>query len=209
MNEIHACSDAGFLSKVDGFDGIPDLIRLLAEGDPIDLAELADTPGHSAGDIERLVRAQPGTEWDDQSRLVGFGLTTQPTDHRFVVGGRTLYTWCSTDTLLFTVIIGSESVAESTCPATGARIRLELAPEGAASVTPAETVVSQRYNDELVANLRSDVCDHGHFFASAAAAADWLAAFPDGRVLSVADAFERCRASCEELGWTPSGNAGR
>jgi alkylmercury lyase len=207
MNEIHACSDAGFLSKVEGFDGLPGLIRLLAEGDPIDLAQLAAARGDC--DIERLVRAQPGTEWDPQGRLVGFGLTTQPTDHRFVVGGRTLYTWCSTDTLLFTIIIGGESVAESTCPATGVPIRLELTPDGVASATPTETVVSQRCDDELVANLRSDVCDHGHFFASAAAAADWLAAFPDGRVLPVAEAFARCRASCEELGWLRAGTAGR
>jgi alkylmercury lyase len=52
-----------------------------------------------------------------------------------------------------------------------------------------------------VRNLRSDVCDHGHFFASAAAAQGWMAEHPDGQVLSIADAFDACRASCEELGW--------
>jgi alkylmercury lyase len=54
-----------------------------------------------------VVRAQQGTEWDDAGRLVGFGLTAQPTNYRFL-GGKTLYTWCASDTILAVGIEGAE-----------------------------------------------------------------------------------------------------
>ncbi|MBO0692424.1 MAG: hypothetical protein J2P58_05975 [Acidimicrobiaceae bacterium] len=103
--------------------------------------------------------------------------------------------------MLFTVILGEHTVAESTCPTTGEQIRLELTPEAVTSVRPSKAVVSQRHRKELVADLRSDVCDHGHFFSSPNAATDWLASHPDGQVLSIAEAFAECRAACEQLGW--------
>lgn len=78
-----------------------------------------------------------------------------------------------------------------------------MTPEGVMSVTPPEAVVSQRHRPDLVGNLRSDVCDHGRFFASASAAAAWVADHPDGQVLSITDAFAECRTACEELGWIP------
>lgn len=201
MTETHCCNDATFLTSFEGWRMLPHVLRLLARGKPVALDELAERDGHSGADLERTLRAQPGAEWDGEGRLVGFGLTPQPTDYRFLVGGKTLYTWCASDTLFFTVILGEKTVAESTCPATGVPIRLEIAPDGVTSVTPAEAVVSQRHRDELMGNLREDICDHGHFFASAAAAAGWLAAHPEGQVRSVVDAFAECRDACEELGW--------
>lgn len=201
MTRPYACNDAAFISSFEGFGAIPQLLRLLARGGPVDLGELADVGGQSGADLERVLRAQPGTEWDDEGRLAGFGLTPRPTDHRFLVGGKTLYTWCASDTLFFTVILGEDTIAESTCPATGAPIRLQITPSGVRSVWPPDAVVSQRHRGDLVGNLRSDVCDHGHFFASAAAAGAWAAEHPDGQVLTIAEAFQECRAACEELGW--------
>jgi alkylmercury lyase len=201
MTEPHTCNDAAFLASVDGIDALPHLLRLLARGEPVDLDELTDLAGPAGTELGRVVHAQPGAEWDSNGRLVGFGLTPWPTDYRFLVRGKTLYTWCASDTLFFSVILGEHTVAESICPTTDTPIRLEITPEAVTSVTPAETVVSQRHCQDLIANLRSDVCDHGRFFASRSAAADWLAAHPDGQVLSVADAFAECRAVCRELGW--------
>jgi len=201
MTQPGACNDAAFLSSVDGIHALPSLLRLLAGGEPVDMAELAEVAGVAGVDLSRAVRAQPGAEWDSDGRLVGFGLTGRPTGYRFLVAGKTLYTWCASDTLFFTVILGKHTVAESTCPATGAAIRLELTPEAVISVTPPGAVVSQRRCQDLAANLRSDVCDHGHFFASANAAAGWLTAHPDGQVLSIAEAFAECRAAGAEMGW--------
>jgi alkylmercury lyase len=201
MTQPHACNDAAFLASVEGIDALPHLLRLLAQGEPVDLHELTDLAGQAGADLARVVHAQPGVEWDSDGRLVGFGLTPRPTDYRYVVGGKTLYTWCASDTLFFSIILGEHTVAESTCPTTGTPIRLEITPDAITSVTPAETVVSQRHRQDLTANLRFDVCDHGHFFASRSAAADWLAAHPDGEVLSVTEAFAESRAACKELGW--------
>jgi alkylmercury lyase len=209
MTEPHACSDAELISSFEGAQAIPPLLRLLARGRPVDLAELAAESGQPAPDLERILREQAGTEWDDEGRLVGFGLSLRATAHRYLVGGHTLYTWCASDTLFFTVILGTDAVAESTCPATGKPIRLEITPVAVTSVSPPGAVVSQRHRSDLVANLRADVCDHGLFFASAAAASDWVAAHPDGEILSVTDAFDKCRTACEQLGWLVLGTTGR
>ncbi|MGB9112957.1 MAG: organomercurial lyase [Acidimicrobiales bacterium] len=201
MTETHACNDAAFLSSVEGYQALPQLLRLLTRGEPLDLVDLADTAGSTGADLARIVRAQPGSEWDGDGRLVGFGITPLRTDYRFLVGGKTFYTWCASDTLFFTVILGEHTVAETTCPTTGVPIRLEITPQGVTSASPSEAVVSQLHRRDLVENLRSDVCDHGHFFASPSAAAGWIAEHPDGQVLSVADAFADCLAACEQLGW--------
>lgn len=209
MAEPHPCSDAELISSFEGSAAVPALLRLIARGRPVDLVDLAAVSGQRAPDLERILRAQPGTEWDDEGRLVGFGLSLRPTAHRYVIGGHTLYTWCATDTLFFTVILGTDAVAESTCPATGQPVHLAITPDAVASVSPAGAVVSQRRRSHLVANLRTDVCNHGHFFASAPAASAWVAAHPDGEILSVADAFESSRTACEQLGWLLPGPPGR
>lgn len=198
---------ADFLSSVGGIEAFPHLLRLLARGEPVVLDELAASAGEAGADLARVVRAQPGAEWDSDGRLVGFGLTPRPTDYRLLVGGKTLYTFCAIDTLLFTVILGEETVVESTCPTTGVPIRLELTPERVTTITPPDAVVSQRLRQDLIEDLRGNMCDHTRFFASEDAAADWLAAHPDGQVLGVADGFVQCRAACDELGWLSRGVA--
>jgi alkylmercury lyase len=199
--EPYVCNDAVLISNVGGFQALPQLLRLLCRGEPVDGNDLVDRAGRPGAELWDVLPTQAGTEWDGDGRLLGFGLTTRPTDYRFLVGGKTLYTWCASDTLFFTIILGEETAAESSCRATGVPIRLVLTPDGVTSVAPPEAVVSQRHRSGLAGNLRSDVCDHGHFFASPSAAAAWVAEHPDGQLLSIADAFAQCRAACEELGW--------
>ncbi len=208
MTQPHVCNDPAFLANMDGIGALPDLLRLLAAGDPVDLDELIEVAGVAGADLARAVRAHPGAEWESDGRLAGFGITLRPTENRFIVGGRTLYTWCASDVLFFTVILGEPTVAESRCPATGEAICLELTADAVTSVTPKDTVVSQRHRLFLVDNLRSDICDHGHFFASPNAAAGWLSANLDGRAPSVTEVFAECRAACEELGWLSTEAAG-
>lgn len=207
MTDHHACSDAGFLSSLEGYELIPRLVRALATGHPVRVEEIAASANLPIDDVERLFRSQPGTEWDEAGRLVGFGLTSRPTAHRFKVDAKTLYTWCATDTLFFTVILGTPTLIESTCPATGQAIRIELDPHAVVSVTPAEAVVSQRHHGKPLSDVRSQVCDHGHYFASLAAASAWSVAHPEGEVLSVAEAFDHCREACQELGWLPESSS--
>lgn len=194
---------ASFVSELPGFDVVPYLVRAIAKGAPVSIQELADTASLPVGDVERMLRDQPGTDWDEHGRLVGFGLTLRPTAHRYSVAGRVLYTFCATDTLLFTHILGEPAVAESNCPTTSIPIRIELTPSAVASTDPPAAVVSQLFDRSLLADIRHNVCDHGHFFASDEAASDWVSEHPDGRVLTVADAFEQSRRDIEQLGWLP------
>lgn len=193
---------ASFLSEMPGFEVIPHLVRTIAKGQPVSIQEVADLASQPIGDVAQMLRSQPGTDWDDDGRLVGFGLTLRPTAHRFVAAGRTSYAFCATDTLLFAHILGEHAVVESVCPATSLPIRIELTPTAVVSIDPASAVVSQpRLDSTLLGDVRHNLCDHGHFFASGDAASGWTAAHPDGSVLTVAEAFEQSRRDIEQLGW--------
>jgi alkylmercury lyase len=204
MSDESCCADvAGFVAELPGYEVVPHLIRRIAKGTPVSLRELAETASLPVGDVERMLRGQPGTDWNEDGQLVGFGLTLRPTAHRYTVNGRVLYTFCATDALLFTHILGEPAVAESTCPFTSTPVRIELSPSAVVSISPASTVVSQLFNPSLLGDLRHNVCDHGYFFASMDAATGWVGEHPDGRVLAVADAFEQSRLDVEKLGWLP------
>jgi alkylmercury lyase len=90
-------------------------IRLLSRGTPITLTELAEAAGVEVADIDSAPAGQD-IEYDDDRRIVGWGLTLNPTPHTFVVDGHRLYTWCAADTLMFPTILGCRAHVESTCP---------------------------------------------------------------------------------------------
>jgi alkylmercury lyase len=205
MTDQSTCADAEFIRSIEGFELFPVLVRLLAQGRPVGLDELAAAACRPASAVKALLCAQPGAEWGDDGSLVGCGLSLRPTEFRYTVARRTLYTWCAADTLLFTVILEEPAEAKARCPATGQLIRVKVAPDAVVSVDPPDAVVSERQPAEQVCDLRKEICGHGHFFASLGAASGWLEAHPDGRVLSVTEAFESARTTCQTLGWLPTG----
>ncbi|HEX2286444.1 MAG TPA: organomercurial lyase, partial [Mycobacterium sp.] len=157
-------------------------VRLLARGGPVTVDELGVDAAELAG-----APAGKDIEYDDQQRIVGWGLTLVPTPHRFIVDGRLLYTWCAADTLLFPAIIGRRAHVESVCPTTDTEIRLTVDPDtGVADLTPAAAVISLPPSSGWDASrIRNDCCNPGRFFANAKAAADWRARYPTGTVLPV------------------------
>jgi alkylmercury lyase len=180
------------------------MIRLVAEGRPVALESVAAESGVFVEEIESWLRAQPGTDWDDRGRLLGFGLTQRPTRHRYTMDGRVLFTFCAADTLIFTPILGRPASVESNCPTTGETIRVELTPRAVTSVDPTMAVVSQVHLAcGAASNIRASLCDHGHFFASDSAAQPWLRAHPDGDVRPVGEFFDIALGVCRELGWAP------
>jgi alkylmercury lyase len=185
-----------------GADGVvPHAYRLLAEGRPATLDRLAAATTRSVPEVEAVLRRQSGTDWDDEGRLVGFGLTLRPTPHRFTFdNGRTVYTWCASDALVIPVVVGRSAVLESPCPATGRRIRVEMTPKRVVSVDPTDAVVSL-VRPERMDDIRGEVCSLGSFFASEGAAAEWVAANPDGMVHRVEDDFRLHREIALHLGW--------
>lgn len=185
--------------------GLPDvplhLGRLLAAGEPVTVAAAAAAGGWTEQQLRDELSRHPGTDWDDQDRIVGFGLTLRETPHRFTFDHQTVYTFCATDALEVSVMLGRSGVIESTCPATGQPIRVELTPEQILSVDPPHAVVSKVRPDHAVDDIRAQVCALGNFFSSAEAAADWLAHNPDGKVVTIAEDFEVTKQAMIELGW--------
>ena len=170
-------------------------VRLLSHGSPITVTELAEAAGIDAADLANAPAGED-IEYDDERRIVGWGLTLNPTPHAFVVDGHRLYTWCAADTLMFPTILGSRVHVESTCPATGVVIRLTVDPAaGVSDISPVTAAISIPAPQDLDdSRVRATYCNPGRFFATAAAADDWRAQHPRGTVLPVADAYPQLAA---------------
>ena len=203
MAEDASCTEIGqFIPRLPGYEVVPFLVRLIANGKPVRVEEVAALAGLPPSSVEEMLRGQAGTDWDQDGRIVGYGLTWRPTAHRLIVSGRSLYTWCATDALLFPAILGKSAVAESTCPASGQAIRIAMTSDTVISVDPRGAVTSQLLDPSAIGDVRSQVCDQGHFFASIDAAHVWANANPAGRLLTVNEAFEEAQRASDELGWT-------
>ncbi len=164
------------------------LMKLLAEGEPVAIAELAAATGRPTEDVRQALAAVPDTEYDEDGRIVGQGLTLRATRHRFSVDGVQLYTWCALDTLLFPALLDKTAVVESVSPTSGTPVRVRIGADAVADVEPATAVVSL-VNPADMSSVRSAFCNQVHFFASADDAQPWLDNHPGGEVLSVEDAY--------------------
>nr|VTP02547.1 Alkylmercury lyase [Mycobacterium riyadhense] len=165
-------------------------LRLLATGEPITPAQLAAAAGVSETDLEEATAGRD-IEYDDHGRIIGWGLTNNPTPNKFTVDGKQLYTWCAPDTLIFPAVIGRSVIVESPCPATGTTIRLCVDPDtGVTDLEPSTAVVSiVDPNNVDPQSVRDTLCNPQHFFATADAARDWQSRYPGMRVLPVAEAY--------------------
>ena len=201
MSNDYVEQSTALIGRVAGRELLPHAVRLLADGEPVAVERLAAAGGWSVDDVEAALGAQTSAERDDQGRLVGLALTLRPTAHRVTIGGRTLFAWCASDTLMIPVILGRPALVESTCPQTGEAIRVEVAPGGVERIAPPDAVVTAVRPAGQVTDVRSATCDHGHFFSSIAATAAWADAHPDGHIHPVAEAFALDRQVIEHLGW--------
>jgi alkylmercury lyase len=177
----------------------PSLLQLLARGEAVTTTDVAAASGKSVEEVDQALSALPDAEFDDQGRVVGYGITLRPTPHRFEVDGQQLYTWCALDTLIFPAVLGRPARIESPCHSTGAPVRVTVAPTGVTSVEPSTSVVSIVTPEDL-SRLRSAFCNEVHFFSSPAAAREWLERHPGATVLPVSEAFELGRRLNQELG---------
>lgn len=168
-------------------------IAELAGGEPVEVARIAARADRPALEVLDFLRRSPA-EFDDDGRLVGFGLTLRPTPHRVELDGRVLYTWCAPDTLELPAMLGKPVRIESPCFATGEAIRIEVDPDGVRAVDPEQAVVSIVTPDACLSDFRERACDEQHFFASAEAAAGWRDARPGAIVVPVRDGFVLTRA---------------
>lgn len=165
-------------------------VQLLAEGEPITCAQLAAASGLTEVDLQHTSGGQD-IEYDEQGRIIGCGLTSNPTPHKFIVDGRRFYTWCAPDTLIFPALIGRIAKIESLCPTIGTIIRLTVDPDaGITALKPSTAVVSIVDPGQVDPDaVRATVCNPQHFFASAEAARDWQSRHPGMSVLPVGAAY--------------------
>lgn len=173
----------------------PVLLRLVAEGQPVPVADIAAAAGRAEPEVRAALAQMPDTEFDDSGRVVGWGISQRQTPHRFDVDGRHLFTWCALDTLMFPALLGKAVSVSSPCDATGepvqvqVQVQVDVNPDRVGRVAPAAAVVSI-VTPGTTGSIRGAFCDQVHFFASADAAGPWLAEHPGASVLPVARAFE-------------------
>ena len=167
------------------------LVRLLVQGRPVAPELLAHRLHWELEEVRSILQAHPKLEYDEQGNLVGSGLTLIPTAHQFQVGQRTLFAWCAFDTLTYPVKLHLSAQVTSRCPVTGSSIHLTVTPEQVLGLEPAEAQVSLVVDVAAGCshNVREDVCNYGHFFASREAAFRWQAAHQVAVILSVEEAY--------------------
>lgn len=177
---------------------IPASIRLLAAGEPVSPAQIADAAGVSVDQAEAALRAIDDIEWTADGRVEGFGLTRRPTPHRFRIGDAELYTWCAMDTLIFAAFVDRPVQIQSPDGATGEPLRLEADGQRIIAADPPSVVVSWFF-DAAATGFRASVCQFGHFFASRESAAEWAAKYPQGGVLTLDEAMDASRSLVAEM----------
>jgi alkylmercury lyase len=163
------------------------LLHLLAQGRPVEITDLAAAAGRTETQVREILQTVPDTEYDEDGRIIGRGLTLRPTQYHFQISGKQLYTWCALDTLIFPTVLGTAARIESSCHATSVPVLVRIDAAGAVKARPGTTVVSLIDPDDM-RSVRSAFCNQVHFFASAEAAQPWLESHPDGSVISLEEA---------------------
>src|SRR5262245_48933301 len=105
------------------------LVQLLSQGRPIATDRLASALQRPLDETLAILREHPEVEYDARGDIVGSGLTLNPTPHRFQVEGRTLFTWCAMDTLMYPVSLALTAQVTSPCPTTGRTVQLTVTPQ--------------------------------------------------------------------------------
>lgn len=174
------------------------LLELLAKGRPVTPEQLARAAGRTTEEVRGALATMSDTEYDEQGRILGSGLTLRPTPHRFEIDEVALYTWCALDTLIFPAILGRTAHVTSPCHDTGQPVHLTIETSRVTNVEPATAVVSI-VTPEAPASIRAAFCNHVHFFATREAAEPWLTENPSATIITVADAYQLGRPLARTL----------
>lgn len=140
-------------------------LRLLARGEPVPLDRLAEAVGWPEEAVRGALQGDPAVEWDKAGRLIGWGLTLRPTPFRLEWEGRSLWTWCALDTLLFPLCLQREAQVEASCARTGQPIRFTISPAGIRGIEPVEAVLVLAAPGPG-AGIRAAFCQRTVFLAS-------------------------------------------
>ncbi len=166
--------------------------RLLVAGEPLRREALATELNRPTREVVALLAQWPRhVAYDEWKRIVGLGgLSVEPTRHRFVVNGGTLYAWCAFDTLFLPGLLDCRAEVQSDCAATGESLWLHVSPAGVDDVSHPDAVLSLRVPslEDVRHDVRSSFCSYSNFFRSRAAAVEWSRHHSDVHVLSLSEA---------------------
>ena len=169
------------------------LYELLAEGDPVPMARLAERSRIPEAVVRSTVDGWPGVFRDNEGRLVGFwGLAIPEMAHRFQIeGGKPIHAWCALDPFLIVPVIRRSAHVQSRDPVTGEEITMTVTPDGVEDLSPATAVVSfvvpDKPFDEGVINT---FCHYVLNFASLESAERWASGRDGIALLPVSAAFD-------------------
>ncbi len=168
------------------------LYRGLATGLPVEVSRLAESAELSRAEIERILHDWPGVFFDDEGRVVGFwGIALAEMPHRMRVNGRTVFAWCAWDTLFIPRLLDLTVRVDSACPVTGEAIRLVVTPDRVEAIGRREIPVSFLTPDpeKIREDVTTSFCHYVFFFASPAAADEWVEANPGTFLLTLESAY--------------------
>lgn len=175
------------------------ILQVLAEtGQPLPLDDLARRLQMSQKRLMAHLVRIPDTEFDKQGNIVGWGITLVPTQHQFGVNGRSLFTWCAFDTVLFPSLLQAKAQVQSTCKATGQPIAFIATPDGITDLTPITSVLSLSLPSARCECVRGTFCAQSHFFQTREVAFPWLALHPEAILLSVEEAAALGRLTAQK-----------
>lgn len=143
------------------------LLRELGRGDPVSKEALATKLGRPLARVAAVLDQVPSAEYDEEGRIIGYGVTLRETPHAFQMNGKRLYTWCALDTLMFPALMAETASVSSTCPQTGRPVALTVTPKAIHNVEPEGATVSLM-RPAALEDIRKSFCCHVHYFASRA-----------------------------------------
>jgi alkylmercury lyase len=198
---------AGEMSEVLGeieeeLEKIWGILPLLLKGNPVSPAQVAEqfqiTELEAVSVLDNL--RSYGAEFNEQDEFVGFGLTLNPTPHKYEVEEHTFYAYCGPDTLFFPIFFNHTATITSSDPVTGNKIRLTVNEKGIKNIDPDSAMVSFKPKNILVENIRGTCCSYQHFFESADTASEYTSLHKSAgiEILTPEEAYKVCKIISEE-----------
>jgi hypothetical protein len=185
------------------------IIDLLAQGDPITPAQIADHALVSEEVVLATLKGWPGgVFWDDEGRVIGsWGLAISEMPHKFQAdGGKPITAWCALDPFLIVPVIGRPARVESKDPVTGEPVTMTVTPQGLKDVSPATAVVSfVAPTKPFYSDVIQSFCESVLNFASQESAEHWASERSGIVLLPAAEAFEVGRRAWSK--WRSPSNA--
>lgn len=184
-------------------------LRLLAEGEPVSpeqVAQIAASVNLSADEAD--VTLSWISELNDKGHIVGLaGLSLNNWSHKFKVNGRSLATWCATDTLYLPQLLQQTAEVNSSDPVNEQIIQLRIGPDKVEQYTPPSAVISTVVPKVKEKGLKSAeeiwmaFCNYSLYFTSVETAQAWFKGKPVAPIfLSIEEGHELGRKWFEKVG---------